>query len=37
MEAPNDRGAYLQRLLAAFSERFCQCNPGLGFTVGEWN
>ena len=35
LEAPDDRGAYLQRLLAAFSQRFCQCNPGLGYSVGK--
>jgi len=33
LEAPNDRGSYLQRLLEQFSERFCQCNPSLGMTV----
>jgi len=33
LEAPNDRGSYLQRLLEQFSVRFCQCNPGMGMTV----
>jgi len=33
LEAPNDRGTYLQRLLERFSVQFCQCNPGLGMTV----
>lgn len=33
LEAPNDRGSYLQRLLERFSVRFCQCNPSLGMTV----
>eukprot|EP00092_Neocalanus_flemingeri_P097554 GFUD01124333.1.p1 GENE.GFUD01124333.1~~GFUD01124333.1.p1 ORF type:complete len:346 (+),score=64.21 GFUD01124333.1:56-1039(+) len=33
LEAPNDRGSYLQRLLEHFSVRFCQCNPSLGMTV----
>jgi len=33
LEAPNERGTYLQRLLEKFSVRFCQCNPGLGMTV----
>jgi len=33
LEAPNDRGSYLQRLLEQFSVRFCQCNPSLGMTV----
>ncbi len=30
---PNDRGAYLQELLAAFSERFVECNPKLGYNI----
>jgi len=33
LEAPNDRGSYLQRLLEQFSVRFCQCNPSLAMTV----
>jgi len=33
LEAPNDRGSYLQRLLERFSVRFCQCNPSLGMSV----
>jgi len=33
LEAPNDRGSYLQRLLEQFSVRFCQCNPALALTV----
>jgi len=33
LEAPNDRGTYLQRLLEKFSVRFCQCNPNLGMNV----
>merc|ERR1712080_55426 len=33
LEAPNDRGSYLQRLLEQFSVRFCQCNPSLALTV----
>jgi len=33
LEAPNDRGGYLQRLLEQFSVRFCQCNPSLAMTV----
>jgi len=33
LEAPNDRGSYLQRLVEKFSVRFCQCNPSLGMTV----
>jgi len=33
LEAPNDRGAYLQRLLEQFSVRFCQCNPSMGMSV----
>lgn len=33
LEAPNDRGTFLQRLLEQFSVRFCQCNPTLGMTV----
>lgn len=33
LEAPNDRGNYLQRLVEKFSLRFCQCNPTLGMTV----
>ncbi len=35
LEAPNDRGAYLQEMLSSFSKRFCQCNPELGYSVGE--
>ena len=35
LEAPNDRGRYLQELLNAFSKRFCQCNPNLGYSVGK--
>ena len=34
LEAPEDRGQYLQGLLAAFSKRFCQCNPDLGYSAG---
>lgn len=33
LEAPNDRGSYLQRLLEQFSVRFCQCNPSMGMSV----
>lgn len=33
LEAPNDRGNYLQQLLDAFSRRFCQCNPQLGYST----
>lgn len=33
LEAPNDRGSYLQRILEQFSVRFCQCNPSLPMTV----
>jgi len=33
LEAPNDRGSYLQRLLEQFSVRFCQCNPSLAMSV----
>merc|ERR1719500_1197402 len=33
LEAPNDRGTFLQRLLEKFSVRFCQCNPSLGMNV----
>jgi len=32
LEAPNDRGEYLQRLLGAFSTRFARCNPGLDYS-----
>ncbi|CAB4062256.1 FBXO8 [Lepeophtheirus salmonis] len=33
LEAPDDRGRYLQQLLNTFSRRFCQCNPKLGYSV----
>lgn len=33
LEAPNDRGRYLQELLNSFAIRFCQCNPHLGYSV----
>nr|ACO10611.1 F-box only protein 8 [Caligus rogercresseyi] len=32
LEAPDDRGRYLQLLLNTFSRRFCQCNPKLGYS-----
>ena len=35
LEAPNDRGHYLQELLNSFAKRFCQCNPHLGYSVGK--
>ncbi len=35
LEAPNDRGRYLQELLNSFAVRFCQCNPNLGYSVGK--
>ncbi len=35
LEAPPDRGTYLQDLLDSFSRRFCQCNPDLGYSVGK--
>ncbi len=37
LEAPNDRGRYLQELLNSFAVRFCQCNPHLGYSVGKNN
>uniref|UniRef100_T1IQX0 SEC7 domain-containing protein n=1 Tax=Strigamia maritima TaxID=126957 RepID=T1IQX0_STRMM len=33
IEAPNERGNYLQALLEKFSARFCKCNPNLGLTA----
>jgi len=33
LEAPSNRGEYLQKLLESFSIRFCQCNPSLGLSV----
>lgn len=33
LEAPNDRGRYLQELLNSFALRFCQCNPHVGYSV----
>ncbi|TRY73272.1 hypothetical protein TCAL_01931 [Tigriopus californicus] len=33
LEAPNDRGQYLQEMLTAFSRRFCQCNPNFGHST----
>jgi len=33
LEAPEDLGAYIQKLLEKFSVRFCQCNPSLGMSV----
>jgi len=33
LEAPSNRGEYLQKLLERFSLRFCQCNPSLGLSV----
>jgi len=33
LEAPNDLGVYIQKLLEKFSVRFCQCNPSLGLSV----
>ena len=35
LEAPNSQGTFLQRVLEQFSDRFCQCNPGM--SVGETN
>jgi F-box protein 8 len=32
LEAPNDRGEYLHRLLGAFSHRFVACNPDLAYS-----
>ncbi|XP_046394935.1 F-box only protein 8-like [Ischnura elegans] len=32
IQAPNDRGNYLQTLLEKFSRQFCQCNPHLNLT-----
>ncbi|KAL5012231.1 hypothetical protein ScPMuIL_010782 [Solemya velum] len=31
VSAPNNRGNYLTDMIEKFSERFCYCNPGLGF------
>lgn len=31
---PNERSDYLSQLVDQFSERFVQCNPGLGFSKG---
>lgn len=33
IQAPNERGNYLQFLLEKFSARFCKCNPHLGLTA----